>query len=120
LIAAQLYTVCDRLQDRHQLVEVLGRLREIGYERVEVASLGPDAADHFGEEVTRAGLKGPRIQLPLRRTSCLHSAPIGNAVQDPVAIPIAVQKTSIGPSGCLWPMTGATGIVARDPGATPE
>jgi hypothetical protein len=42
---------------------VLGRLREIGYEGVEVASLGPDAADHFGEELTRAGLKGPRIQL---------------------------------------------------------
>jgi hypothetical protein len=45
VIAALLYTVRDRLHDRHQLVEVLGRLREIGYEGVEVASLGPDAAD---------------------------------------------------------------------------
>src|SRR5437016_13557419 len=54
MIAAQLYTVRDRLHDRRQLVEVLGRLREIGYEGVEVASLGPDAADHFSEELTRA------------------------------------------------------------------
>lgn len=29
MIAAQLYTVRDRLHDRHQLVDVLGRLREI-------------------------------------------------------------------------------------------
>jgi sugar phosphate isomerase/epimerase len=57
VIAAQLHTVRDRLHDRHQLVEVLGRLHEIGYEGVEVASLGPDAADHFGDELTRAGLK---------------------------------------------------------------
>jgi sugar phosphate isomerase/epimerase len=56
MIAAQLYTVRDRLQDRHELGEVLGRLREIGYEGVEVASLGPDVADHFGEELARAGL----------------------------------------------------------------
>jgi sugar phosphate isomerase/epimerase len=57
VIAAQLYTVRDRLRDRHQLAEVLGRLREIGYEGVEVASLGPDAADHLGEELARTGIK---------------------------------------------------------------
>jgi sugar phosphate isomerase/epimerase len=67
MIAAQLYTVRDRLQHRHQLVEVLGRLREIGYEGVEVASLGPDAADHFGEELTRAGLTACAAHESLER-----------------------------------------------------
>jgi sugar phosphate isomerase/epimerase len=67
VIAAQLYTVRDRLHDRHQLVEVLGRLRAIGYEGVEVASLGPDAADHFGEELTRAGLKACSAHESLER-----------------------------------------------------
>jgi len=56
MIAAQLYTVRDRLHDRRQLADVLGRLRDIGYHGVEVASLGPDAAEHFGEELARAGL----------------------------------------------------------------
>src|SRR5438552_528648 len=37
MIAAQLHTVRDRLHDRHQPVEVPGRLREIGYQGVESA-----------------------------------------------------------------------------------
>src|SRR2546422_11441667 len=63
MIAAQLYTVRDRLHDRRQLVEVLGRLRETGYEGVEVASLGPDAADHFSEELTRAASSMRRARV---------------------------------------------------------
>lgn len=77
MIAAQLYTVRDRLHDRHQLAEVLGRLREIGYEGVEVASLGPDAADHFGEELTRAGLKACAAHESLERLVADLSAVAG-------------------------------------------
>jgi sugar phosphate isomerase/epimerase len=57
MIAAQLYTLRDRLRDRQQLAAALGGLREIGYEGVEVAGLGTDAADHFGDELARSGLK---------------------------------------------------------------
>ena len=77
MIAAQLYTVRDRLHDRRQLVEVLGRLREIGYEGVEVASLGPDAADHFSEELTRAGLKACAAHESLERLTADLSAVAG-------------------------------------------
>jgi hypothetical protein len=41
MIEAQPYTVRGRLHDPHQLVEVPGRPREISYDGVEVASLGP-------------------------------------------------------------------------------
>jgi sugar phosphate isomerase/epimerase len=56
VIAAQLYTVRDRLQKPEQVGGVLGRLREIGYTAVEVAGLGPRSVESFGEELRRAGL----------------------------------------------------------------
>lgn len=56
MIAAQLYTIRDRLQDPHLLAGVLGRLREIGYAGVEVAGLAPTVAERFGEELQRSGL----------------------------------------------------------------
>lgn len=56
MIAAQLYTVRDRLHDPTQLAGVLGRLRDIGYAGVEVAGLGAAVVEHFGRELQRAGL----------------------------------------------------------------
>ena len=56
MIAAQLYTVRDRLGDGDQLANVLAELREIGYIAVEVAGLGPLAAERFGDELRRAEL----------------------------------------------------------------
>jgi sugar phosphate isomerase/epimerase len=44
-IAAQLYTVRDLLGDRSQVGRVLWRLRELGYEHVEVAGIHPSAAE---------------------------------------------------------------------------
>lgn len=41
-IAAQLYTLRDRLRSRDAVLGVLQRLREIGYESVEVAGVNPD------------------------------------------------------------------------------
>ena len=56
MIAAQLYTVRERLHSPERLTEVLTRLREIGYAAVEVAGLGPKAADKLGRELKSAGL----------------------------------------------------------------
>jgi sugar phosphate isomerase/epimerase len=52
MIAAQLYTLRRQLHDPG----ILERLREIGYEAVEVAGLEPATAEGFGEELRRAGL----------------------------------------------------------------
>lgn len=54
-IAAQLYTVRDRMQGRNQLGAVLGRLREIGYAEVEVAGLVA-AEERFDELLKATGL----------------------------------------------------------------
>lgn len=56
MIAAQLYTVRDQLQDRTKLPGVLGRLREMGYGAVEVAGLSAAAAERFDEDLRRAEL----------------------------------------------------------------
>ena len=56
MIAAQLYTVRDRLRDPGRLAEVLGRLGDIGYRAVEVAGLSPAVAERFGQELRRVGL----------------------------------------------------------------
>ena len=56
MIAAQLYTVRDRLQESAAVGDVLGRLRQIGYEAVEVAGLGPGVPEHFDVDLRRAGL----------------------------------------------------------------
>ncbi len=56
MIAAQLYTVRDRLRDRAAIGGLLARLSDIGYGAVEVAGLGPTVADSFDEDLRRAGL----------------------------------------------------------------
>src|SRR5437899_9707742 len=55
------------LNDPAQLGGVLGRLREIGYEVVEVAGLGPRTIDQFGEELARAGLNACAVHAGLDR-----------------------------------------------------
>lgn len=67
MIAAQLYTVRDQLQDPSRVGGVLGRLREIGYRAVEVAGLGPGVAERFGQELARADLTACAAHAPLER-----------------------------------------------------
>jgi len=67
VIAAQLYTVRDQLQDPSRLGGVLGRLREIGYRAVEVAGLGPKTVQRFGEELSRSGLVACAAHVSLER-----------------------------------------------------
>jgi sugar phosphate isomerase/epimerase len=56
-IAAQLYTVRDRLQDPGDVAAVLRRLRDIGYAAVEVAGLGLDVSARFEELLASSGLR---------------------------------------------------------------
>ncbi|HKW58308.1 MAG TPA: sugar phosphate isomerase/epimerase [Candidatus Dormibacteraeota bacterium] len=67
MIAVQLYTLRSRLQDPAELGGVLGRLREIGYRAVEVAGLGPNTVDRFGEELRRADLIACAAHVGLER-----------------------------------------------------
>ena len=67
MIAAQLYTVRDQLQDPSRVGGVLGRLREIGYRAVEVAGLGPRVTGRFGQELARAGLTACAVHAPFER-----------------------------------------------------
>ena len=55
-IAAQLYTVRDRLHDPDQLQAALDRLREIGYGAVEVAGLAHTTAERFEQHLRASGL----------------------------------------------------------------
>ncbi len=65
MIALQLYSIRDRLQDPTVLGEVLARVREIGYRAVEVAGLGPAARSRLGAELARAGLIATASHAPL-------------------------------------------------------
>ena len=67
VIAVQLYTLRSLLDDPARLGGILGRIREIGYEAVEVAGLGPKIVDRFGEEMRRAGLKACAVHAGLER-----------------------------------------------------
>jgi len=67
MIAAQLYTVRDQIQDPSRLGGVLGRLREIGYRAVEVAGLGPSTIGRFGQELARSDLTACAAHAPLER-----------------------------------------------------
>lgn len=67
MIAAQLYTVRDQLQDPSHLARVLGHVREIGYRAVEVAGLGPKTIGRFGSELKRADLVACAAHVPLDR-----------------------------------------------------
>lgn len=55
-IAAQLYTIRDRLRDPDRVGESLGLLREIGYSAIEVAGAEPRVGERLAEEMARAGL----------------------------------------------------------------
>jgi sugar phosphate isomerase/epimerase len=46
---------------------VLGRLREIGYDAVEVAGLGPITSERFAQELARADLTACAAHAPLER-----------------------------------------------------
>ena len=67
MIAAQLYTVRDQLQDPSRLSGVLGRLLEIGYPAVEVAGLGKRTFERFGQELSRSGLLACAAHVSLER-----------------------------------------------------
>ena len=67
MIAAQLYTVRDQLQDPSRLSGVLGRVREIGYPAVEVAGLGKRTFERFGQELSRSGLLACAAHVSLER-----------------------------------------------------
>ena len=67
MIAAQLYTIRNQLQDPSRLSGILGRLREIGYRAVEVAGLGPTTVERFGEELARAELVACAVHASLER-----------------------------------------------------
>jgi sugar phosphate isomerase/epimerase len=67
VIAVQLYTLRDLLQDPSRVGGVLGRLREIGYRAVEVAGLGPTAQERLSAELARAGLVACAAHVPLER-----------------------------------------------------
>jgi len=67
VIAVQLYTVRDQLQDPSRLAGVLGRLREIGYGAVEVAGLGPAAQERFGAELARNEMVACAVHVSLQR-----------------------------------------------------
>jgi sugar phosphate isomerase/epimerase len=72
-IALQLYTLRDYLKTPEQIAESLKRVREIGYQAVQVSGMGPIEPGHLreildGNELfccaTHVGLKGLRHSLP--------------------------------------------------------
>jgi sugar phosphate isomerase/epimerase len=67
VIAVQLYTLRSLLKDAATVAGVLGRIREIGYQSVEVAGLGDGVAGRFGEELRRSGLKACAAHASLDR-----------------------------------------------------
>lgn len=78
MIALQLYTIRDRLQDPGTLGEVLSRVREIGYRAVEVAGLSPASRQIFGRELNKAGLVACASHSPLDQ---LRADPEGVAAE---------------------------------------
>lgn len=78
MIALQLYTIRDQLQDPVTLGGVLSRVREIGYRAVEVAGLSPAARQNFGRELARAGLVAFASHSPLDQ---LRADPDGVAAE---------------------------------------
>jgi len=67
VIAVQLYTLRTLLDDPAHISGVLARLREIGYEAVEVAGLGAGVPDRFGDELRRSGLTACAVHAGLDR-----------------------------------------------------
>jgi sugar phosphate isomerase/epimerase len=56
MIAAELYTLRDHLRDAGAIASGLARVREMGYDGVELAGLGPIEAGHLGELLRDTGL----------------------------------------------------------------
>ena len=83
IVAAQLYTIRERMQDRGQLIEALRRLGEIGYTAVEVAGVAPDLTDYLDQDLRAASL-----------TACAVHAPLENLLRDPRSV--AVQAKAWG------------------------
>lgn len=67
MIAVQLYTLRDQLQDPARVGDVLGRLREIGYRAVEVAGLAPAGYDRIGAELAKADMVACAAHVSLER-----------------------------------------------------
>jgi len=67
VIAAQLYTVRDKLKDPSQLIGVLRQVRGIGYRAVEVAGLGPKTIDRFADALKRSDLIACAAHVSLER-----------------------------------------------------
>src|SRR5262249_438439 len=67
MVAAQLYTLRSLLDDPAMVSDVLGRLRDIGYQAVEVAGLGPKIVDRFDVELRRSGLHACAAHVGLER-----------------------------------------------------
>lgn len=67
MIAAQLYTVRDKLKDPSKLVAVLRQIRGIGYRAVEVAGLGPKTIDRFADALKNSGLIACAAHVSLER-----------------------------------------------------
>jgi sugar phosphate isomerase/epimerase len=81
VIAVQLYTLRSLLNDSARLGGVLGRLREIGYESVEVAGLGDAVVDRFGAELRRSGLKACAAHAGLDRLHSQLDAVVGECTE---------------------------------------
>jgi len=56
MIAAELYTLRDHLRDANAIAAGLQRVREIGYQGVELAGLGPIAPAHLARLLRETGL----------------------------------------------------------------
>ena len=75
-VAVQLWTVRDSLQDAARVPGVLGRLREIGYDAVEVAALPREAEDAFGAHLAAAGMTACAAHVPLEELNA-RAAEVG-------------------------------------------
>lgn len=67
MIAIQLYSLREQLEDASQLSSVLGELREIGYRAVEVAGLGSRARGRLGLALRRVDMAACAAHIPLER-----------------------------------------------------
>jgi sugar phosphate isomerase/epimerase len=67
MIAAELYTLRAQLLDADSIAAGLARVRDIGYEGVELAGLGPIEAGHLGELLRGSGLVACSAHVPWER-----------------------------------------------------
>jgi sugar phosphate isomerase/epimerase len=67
MIVAQLYTLREHLQDTDAIAAGLQRVREMGYEGVELAGLGPIEPVHLARLLADAGLAASSAHVPWER-----------------------------------------------------